>query len=386
MSRPVLMPAADVERPTPAVDSDPSERPHPHRLRSLALVTLAIVVVLAGLRLAAGVIIPLILSVLAAFALDPVVSFITRLVRSRALAAGITVGGLVCVLGGSAYAMSDDFIGAATHLPEATDRLRLALRDLRRGGGPLNALGQAADNIEAAASEATGRPQPPAAVSDRVWTGLGIREWLVVGSMSVIGFAGQFLLLVFFVYFLLASGDLFKRKLVRVFGPALSARRVTLATLEDLHRSIRRFVLVMVATDAMVAVASFLAFWAIGLEHAAVWGILGGALSTIPYVGGAVTIIVVFLAALLQFNSMEMGALAGGLFLLIATIEGTWLKPWLMGRAARLNNSAVFAGLIFWGWLWGAWGMLLAFPILMLFKSLASHVDDLAPLGELLGE
>jgi predicted PurR-regulated permease PerM len=356
-------------------------------VRSFALVTLAVVVSLAGLRLAAGVIIPIVLSILFALALDPIVAFITRLVRSRALAAGITVGGLVVLLAGATYAMSDDFVGAASHLPEATDRLRLALRELRRSGdGPLNALGRAADNIEAAASEAAGRPQPPASLGERVWAGLGVREWLVVGSMSVIGFAGQFLLLIFFVYFLLASGDLFKRKLVKVFGPALSARRVTLQTIDDLHGAIRRFVLVMFATDVFVAVASFFAFWAIGLQHAAVWAILGGALATIPYVGGAVTIVVVFLAALLQFNSVRMGFLAGGLFLAIAAIEGTWLKPWLMGRAARLNNSAVFAGLIFWGWLWGAWGMLLAYPILMAAKSLATHVEDLAPVGELLGE
>jgi predicted PurR-regulated permease PerM len=342
---------------------------------------------MAGLRLAAGVIIPIVLSILFAFALDPVVSFITRLVRSRAVAAGITVGGLVVLLAGAAYALSDDFIGAASRLPEATDRLRLALREVRRSGdGPLNALGQAADNIEAAASEAAGRPQQPSTASERMWAGLGVREWLVVGSMSVIGFAGQFLLLIFFVYFLLASGDLFKRKLVKVFGPALSARRVTLQTIDDLHNAIRRFVLVMFATDVLVAVASFIAFWAIGLKNAAVWGILGGALATIPYVGGAVTITVVSLAALLQFNSLKMGLLAGGLFLGIAIIEGMWLKPWLMGRAARLNNSAVFAGLIFWGWLWGAWGMLLAFPIMMAVKSIATHVEDLAPVGELLGE
>ena len=356
-------------------------------MRSFALVTLAVVVSLAGLRLAAGVIIPLVLSVLFAFALDPVVAFITRLVRSRAVAAGITVGGLVLLLGGAAYALTDDFMGAASHLPQATDRLRLALRELRRSGdGPLNALGQAADNIEAAASEAAGRPQQPSTLSDRVWAGLGIREWLVVGSMSVIGFAGQFLLLIFFVYFLLASGDLFKRKLVKVFGPALSARRVTLQTIDDLHGAIRRFVLVMLATDVVVAVASFFAFWAIGLNNAAVWAIMAGLLATIPYVGGAATIVIVFLAALVQFNSVRMGFLAAGLFLAIAAIEGTWLKPWLMGRAARLNNSAVFAGLIFWGWLWGAWGMLLAYPILMAMKSLATHVEDLAPLGELLGE
>src|SRR4029453_16127870 len=202
------MPVTDFSPPEKVVGRETGGPQVPNRLRNFALVTLAVVVTLGGLRLAAGVMIPLILSILAALALNPFVSFLTRIVRSRAISAGITVGGLVLLLGGAGYVLSDDFVGAARHLPEATERLRIALRELRRSGGPLSALGQAADNIEAAAREAAGRPQPVTTVSDRLWAGLGVREWLVVGSMSVIGFAGQFLLLIFFVFFLLASGDL----------------------------------------------------------------------------------------------------------------------------------------------------------------------------------
>ena len=357
----------------------------PTRVRSGTLVALLVLVTLVLLHLAAGVVVPFVLAVLLAFALDPVVRGVQRVVRSRQLAAGLTVASLVAALAGSAYALSDDAAKAASHLPEATNRLREVLRDWRSGPSkPLDALGRAADNIEAATIEATGGRQPPPA--NRSWSAIGLRDWLIVGSMGAVAFTGQLLLLVFLVYFLLASGDLFKRKIVRLAGPALSARRITVEALDEIQRSLERFVLVIFATNAVVGVAAFVAFRAIGLANAGVWALLGAVLNTVPYVGPAVTTALVFLVGLLQYDRFDMAALAAGSVVAITSIEGTLLKPWWMGRIGRLNNPAVFTALLFWGWLWGAWGMLLAYPIMIIIKTVADHVEQLAPVSELLGE
>ena len=357
----------------------------PTRVRSGTLVALLVLVTLVLLHLAAGVVVPFILAVLLAFALDPVVRGLQRIVRSRQLAAGLTVAALVAALAGSAYALSDEAARAAARLPEATSRLRDQLREWRSGPSkPLDAIGKAADNIEAAATEATGGKQLPAAT--RSWTTIGLRDWLVVGSMGIVAFSGQLLLLIFLVYFLLASGDLFKRKIVKIAGPALSSRRITVEALEEIQRSLERFVLVILATNAVVGVASFIAFRAIGLANAGVWALLGAVLNTIPYVGPAVTTGILFLVALLQFDRFDMAVLAAGSFVAITSIEGTLLKPWWMGRIGRLNNPAVFTALLFWGWLWGAWGMLLAYPIMMVIKTVSDRIEGLQPLGELLGE
>ena len=358
----------------------------PTRVRSGTLVALLVLVTLVLLHLAAGVVVPFILAVLLAFALDPVVRGLQRIVRSRQLAAGLTVGALVAALAGSAYALSDEAARAANRLPEATSRLRDQLREWRSGPSkPLDAIGKAADNIEAAATEATGGKQPPPAAS-RSWTTIGLRDWLIVGSMGVVAFSGQLLLLVFLIYFLLASGDLFKRKIVKIAGPALSSRRITVEALEEIHKSLERFVLVILATNAVVGVASLAAFRAIGLANAGVWALLGAVLNTIPYVGPAVTTGILFLVGLLQFDRFDMALLAAGSYVAITSIEGTLLKPWWMGRIGRLNNPAVFTALLFWGWLWGAWGMLLAYPIMIIIKTVADHVEQLAPVAELLGE
>jgi predicted PurR-regulated permease PerM len=124
----------------------------------------------------------------------------------------------------------------------------------------------------------------------------------------------------------------------------------------------------------------------IGLSNALIWSFLGGILNIVPYFGPLIAAVVYLLVGFMQFKTMEMALLTAGLFVVVTSVEGNWLKPRLMSRAAQLNNVAVFASLLFWGWLWGAWGLLLAFPILMVVKVVADRVDQFKPLGELLGQ
>jgi len=92
------------------------------------------------------------------------------------------------------------------------------------------------------------------------------------------------------------------------------------------------------------------------------------------------------MVAFLQFGNLHMPLLIGAVALVITTLEGFLLTPWLNSRAARMNAIAIFIGLLFWGWIWNVWGMLLAVPMLMVLKAICDHVDDLKPIGELLGE
>lgn len=357
--------------------------------RQIALVCLVVLTVIAGvlaLRWGAALLIPLVLSVLVAMALDPLVRGLERLRLPRHVAAGVVVASVVLGLGGGAYGLSDEFAEAAQQLPEASRRIREELRDLRQSGtsaSAIDAINRAADDLEAAASEAAGaspqRPEPPT-------VDVGLREWLVVGSMSAVGWTGQILLLVFFVYFLLASDDLFKRKFVRLAGPALGARRMTVAMLDGIHASMERFVTVTLAMTGFIVGATFVAYYAYGLESSALWATLGGLLNLIPYVGSALAAGIFFVAALLQFDTLGDATAVAAIFVIISSIEGTLLKPWLIGRTARINNVAVFASLFFWGWVWGAWGLVLAYPILMVVKIVSDHSEPLQPLSELLGQ
>jgi predicted PurR-regulated permease PerM len=156
--------------------------------------------------------------------------------------------------------------------------------------------------------------------------------------------------------------------------------------LDDITGHIERYLLVQILTSALVGVATGLAFWGLGLENAAVWGIVAAVTNLIPYIGSVIVMAAAGLVAFLQFNGIQMALLVGGTSLVIHTLVGNLLVPFLTSKTSRMNPVAVFVGVIFWGWLWGIWGLLLGIPIMMVVKAVCDHVEDLQPIGELLGD
>ncbi len=161
---------------------------------------------------------------------------------------------------------------------------------------------------------------------------------------------------------------------------------MTICVLDEITGQIQRYLLVRLVTSLLVGVATWLAFLWIGLEHAAIWGIAAGLFNTIPYLGPVVVTAGMTVVALLQFGTLEMALVVGAVAMLITSLEGFLLTPWLTGRASRMNAVAIFVGVLFWGWLWGVWGLLLGVPIIMVVKAVCDRVEHLKPVGELLGE
>ena len=354
------------------------------RALTVPVIVIAIVLGISALRFGQGFIVPLVLGVLVAYALDPLVRALRRLGVCRWLAAGVVVGGLMITLAALTYALGDTVASAINQLPQATGRLRTALGTIDAdGAGPLGALARAADDLEAVASGAAGLQTVDAGSTQPLV--LRLRESLLLRSMTLLGMTSTVFLIVLFVYFLLAADDLFKRKIVGLAGPSLSRRRAIAVAIDDINRSVERFLSVIVSMNALVALCTWGAFHTIGLANAGALAIMAGLLNSIPYLGSAVAAIVFFLAALLQFDSFTMAIVTAGVFIAITTIESTLVTPWLLGRTVRMNNVAVFGGLLFWGWLWGPWGMALSFPIMVVIKTVSDRIDPLRPLGEMLG-
>jgi len=153
-----------------------------------------------------------------------------------------------------------------------------------------------------------------------------------------------------------------------------------------IDRQISAFLLVQLFTSIVVALATWLAFRALGLQQAAMWGILAGVFNSIPYFGPVIVSGATAAVAALQFGNVHMTLLVSGVALAITTLEGFLLTPWLTSRTARMNAVAIFVGLLFWGWVWNVWGMLLAVPMLVVIKAVCDHVEDFKPVSELLGE
>ncbi len=353
------------------------------RLSTWAIFVIAIVLGITALRLARGFIVPLVLGLLIAYALDPIVRALGRLGLRRWIAAALLVSTLVVSLAGMGYALGNTVSSAINQLPKATGRLRQEIRSMSGNSGPIAALGRAADDLDAAVSEAAGvrattSGSTPAFV-------LRLRQALVLQSMTLLGMTSTAFLLVLFVYFILAAGDLFKRKIVGLAGLSLAQRWETARTINDVNRSIERFLLVGLAMNVLVAVCTWGAFHALGLANAGAWGIMAGLLNMIPFLGSSVAAVIFFLAALLQFDSVSAAIVTAGIFVTITSVESMLVTPWLLGRTGRMNNVAMFGGLLFWGWLWGPWGMALSFPIMTVIKTVADRVEPLRPVGEMLG-
>ena len=173
---------------------------------------------------------------------------------------------------------------------------------------------------------------------------------------------------------------------MRIAGPSLSRRKITVQVLDDINASIQQFMLMLLATNVLLAILTWLALRAVGLDNAGAWSLAAGLLHVIPYVGPVVLAAAVGTAAFLQFETFTMALTAAGTTLAISAFIGFIVATWMTGKFAKMNSAAVFVALLFWGWLWGMWGLLLAIPIVVTIKVASEMVEPLQPLAELLGQ
>jgi predicted PurR-regulated permease PerM len=182
------------------------------------------------------------------------------------------------------------------------------------------------------------------------------------------------------------AGDLYKQKLTNLAGSTFTRRKITAQILDEINRQIARFLLVRLALSVIVGLATWAALVWLGLEQAALWAVLAGVFNSIPYFGPIIVSAALAVVAFVQFGTISMTLWVSGVALAITSLEGWLLDPPLLGRAARLNEVAVFVGLLFWGWMWGIWGAVLAVPMVLCIKVICDHVADLQWVGELLGD
>jgi predicted PurR-regulated permease PerM len=362
----------------------------PEAGRDLALVIIATVAAVFALKWAQDFFISLLLGILFAYTLSPLVAWLERIRIARAFGTSIVMASVVSALVLGSYSLRDEAETILDQLPEAATKLSAALTSLNKGqADTMKKVQTAADEIEKATSAAPGasaKSKRPAThvVIDAPGTRLGNFLW--VGSMGAAAMIGQATMVLFLTFFLLLSGDIFKRKLVRVTGPSMSHRKITVRILDDINDSIQRYMVMLVATNVLVGLLTWLALHWIGLDNAGAWAVAAGLLHVIPYLGPLVTAAAMAMAAFMQFDELPATLLVAGTSMTIAVMVGFIVVTWLTGRIARMNTAAVFISLLFWGWLWGIWGMLLSAPITVIVKVVAQHLEQLQPVAELLAE
>jgi predicted PurR-regulated permease PerM len=353
-------------------------------VRGLSLSALVMVAAVLVLREAAGVAVPVLISALLAYALAPAVDRLVAWSVPRPLAA-LIVYALLGVAAGIAWReVRDRTAGFLEDLPETIAAVQQSFES-DTDAGPIDPLREAAHAIEHARSAVAPPARPGVRRIAIVRPRFDAREYMVTITHGVLSTSIQVVIVAILTFLILTTGDLFRDKLVRLAGPRLADRRATLQLLDRIDRQIERYLLVRLLISGIVAAATGLSIYFLGLNHAFAWGVIAGALNVMPFIGPTVAVALIAMAAFVQFNTIAMAAAAGASAVIVAVVEGNVITPLLMSRAGELNTVAVFVSVLAWGWMWDMWGLLLAVPIMVAVKAAADHIEPLKPIGELLG-
>jgi predicted PurR-regulated permease PerM len=322
------------------------------RALAAALWVLSVLAILMFLRTAYELLIPIVIGVLLSYALEPLVVRLEWLRIRRVFGAAVVVAILLGAALWGLYTVRNQLKEAITALPEAA----------RRVGDWLGA-GESAKQVQEVA-------QSPEVIE----RGVG---WILSG-------AGHLTVIVFLVYFLLISGEHFKRRFIDLAGPHLKSRRITAEVLSEINEQIQRFLLVTAFTSAIVGLSTWAVLAMMNVRQAVVWGLLAGVFNSIPYFGPVIVSGGLLVVGLLQFGEPIAALKISGASLAITSLEGWLLTPVVLGKAEHMHVVVVFLAVLLWTWLWGAWGTVLAVPMMVVVKSICDHVEPLAPIGRLL--
>jgi predicted PurR-regulated permease PerM len=343
---------------------------------------IAVILALAACRYARDVLAPLLLGVLAALALAPLVRGLSRLIP-RWIAAAIVVISIAAAFGLTVWVLSDEIAAFSRRLPSIVRDVRNAVQSASPRQSLLRQLQQAVTELE----QSAGPPAKPAnATPVTIVEGVDVQRSVMSGARSAASYASTAILLLFLIYFLLAEGELFKEKLVKISGERLSQKKVTVQMIDEITGKISLFVFYQFWSGLLVGIITWLVFAWLGVRYAGLWGVAAGVLNCIPYFGPTIIMVTSSAAAAMQFRDVSMVAIVALASVAITALEGFLLAPIALGRAASVNSVAVFVAVMFWGWMWGPLGLVLAVPLLMILKTITDHVDSLSNISELLGE
>lgn len=357
-------------------------------VRNTAIVVLTTVAVLYFISWAQAVLVPLVVAILISYALDPVVSGLERFRIPRPFGAILVLAVVVTTIAVATIPLHRETLAILDKAPLAIEQFqRTESRSAPEEEGVMQKAQTVAKKIEDSAEDDGKEAEHQDVMRVKVvGDKFNIWKYLMEGSSTILVLVSQAFSALLLVFFLLSAGRLYKRKVVRLSGPAFHSMRKAARIMTEFHSQVRRFLFVMLLGALFVGFFTWLAFFLLGMEQAVFWGVVAGVASVAPYLGPFLVLIGSGVAAFIQFGTVDMAVLVGVISLVITSIQGNLLLPMLTSRVCSLNEVAIFLGLLFWGWLWGPVGLIIATPVLMIVKTLCDHIGNLRAVGELLGK
>jgi len=377
--------APDVD-PTASAEPVDADAPRPdlaraaieldsRRVLAAAVVLIAVLALLYTLYFSREFLLPIAFAVLLDFLLSPIVRVLARVRIRPPLGAGLVMLALLGGVSVGVYELAGPVESWAAAAPETVATAREKLGKLLR---PLERVQRTAEQVESAASVTTGTPTKAQQVVVRgptlVSRVFGTTQRLLAGLLEV----------TILLYFLLAAGDLFLQKLIKVL-PTRREKRTAVEIARETESSISAYLMTAASVNAGEGIVVSGAMYLLGMPNPALWGALVFVLEFIPYLGALTMVVILTIAALTTFDSVAHALFVPGTFLLINLIQGNFVSPLLLGHRLSLNPVALFVGLAFWFWIWGIPGAFIAVPLLATFKIFCDHIESLAAIGEFLG-
>ena len=359
-------------------DSDLSEQPNGLSsgqdlvLMRNALMGIFFLLLIIATYFARDVLLPIILALLMALTLRPVVRGLARWGVPPPATAFALILLAAGAIGSGAYAISGPISNWIEEAPELATELRWKISSLSNS---VEAVKEASDQVEKIAEETADPTVQKVAIETPGFISAAMTNATTVFSTILIALV--------LAFFLLGSGDLFYIKLIESF-PNFRDKKRALRIAYGIERSISHYLLTVTLVNAGLGLVVGLALWAIGMPQPVVWGILAFALNFLPYVGALVGVVVVAAVSIVNFDSLSYGLIAPAAYLAATAIEGQFVTPMVVGRRLELNTVSVFVTVVFWAWLWGIPGALMAVPFLVCFKVLCDNVDQLQVVGNFL--
>ena len=378
----------------------------PRPRSSAAAMVLATLAVIAALWWGQRFLIPLAAGLMLAMLVMPLTVALTHLLRSPAVATMLTLTLVMGALIACAMAFGGQLVRVAERVPEMISMAayQLAARDASAGSivtrarDALQELDRAADRMVApkppvrpsrrTAAASVVQPDAASAVAPTQTITAGatvaLRETAVTGSSLLIGFVGNLSIIFFIAFFVLIGGRPLTERLLGLWSYHPEAHeRAQRAVLES-ARQIRIYAGVLLVTNTLVGLLVWVAFWLADLPDAGGWGVTAAVLHLVPYLGMAVLTVLGAAETFLEHGSVSAAMGMAAFVVVTSTFIGTLVTAWLQGRAAKMNAAAVFIGLVFWGALWGVWGLFLGPALVVLLKVAAEHSRSGTQLAKLM--
>ena len=320
-----------------------------------------------------AVLLPLVLALLLSYLLRPMVRTLARLRIPPALSSALFLMGLIGAIGYSVFFLSGPAAEWLEKAPYSLHQLQSKLYPLKR---PMEQVQKATGEIEKITSPGDGA-QTKTAVEVKTHP---IASMLFVRTLEVIT---EGVLLLILLYFLLSNDGVFLNKLISLM-PTLADKKRAVSIANQIEGQVSRYLLTQTLINLSLGFMVAVLVGLLGLPNPVMWGVMAAVLNFVPYLGPFTGIVCITLGAVLSFDSFGHALIFPAVYLTLSTVEGNFITPYVMGRSLTLNPVIILLSLIFWGWLWGIPGIILAVPILAAFKIFCAHVEPLEPLVEFL--